>query len=225
MNYLKRLLTALSFVLLLFSISCHEDNHLVTETETTLHKKADNRNPCISPDEIGVIDFVLTSSFADGITFNWNPITGVFAYEFEMYVNSAASPVVSVYTNTTSIYTESYLNIGDIVRGQVRSVCQDHQYSEWVDIDIMNKNGGATVDDVPSFEELVIACNESPCEYVKFSNNEVSQGTEAIDLGLKKGGVSCYLKAEICPCVNANQTDWVDCLYPAYLKRNYTICD
>lgn len=227
MNYLNRLspITLVLFLLVIFG--CNDDLQ-----DNNYNRYNTVKGTCLAPEAIGVEDYVTTISGMDGIKYVWDEVEGALGYEFRLNVNSEITPIVSTLVGMNTTYTiESLFEIDDLITAKVRTVCDKGSTSEWVEIASVNRNGGATVDDIPSIVDWNFVCNVSPCEYMRFIDNEVTNcNGDAIPLGVGYGGKNFYLKSDVCPCLY--QTTLCDgletiteCLQVSYLKRNYTTCN
>lgn len=227
MNCLNRL-SPIFFVLfscLLFA--CND------ELQDNNYNRYNTENTCsLAPEAIGVADYITTPTGMDGIKYTWAEVEGALGYEFELFVNSNLTPTVStVLGNVTEYEIESLFEIDDLITARVRSKCGLKGGSEWTQISSVNRNGGATVDDIPSLVDWNFVCNVSPCEYIRFIDDEVEncQG-DPVELGVGYGGKNFYLKSDVCPCLYETTLcegleNITSCLEAPYLKRNYTTCN
>lgn len=220
-NYSYRFFSLLLFFLIILNSGCSDD--------TSDRVKYRKNYSCIPPQEIGIDNYVTTESEMDGIKYKWNEVEGAFAYEFQLYTNEGVLPEFSTtIMEDTSYMVVSLFEIGDMIKGQVRTVCESGGASEWRTVQSLNMNGGATVGDLPSVVDWDYVCNYSTCKYIRFIDNKVEDcNGNVTSLGMSN---NFYRKADVCPCLY--ETDLctgleniMDCLHTPCLKRNYTICN
>lgn len=224
MNYLNRL-SPITFVL--FSILLFACNDEVQDNNYKREKGA-----CMAPEAIGVADYITTLDGMDGIKYTWDEVEGALGYEFQLNVNDVVTPVASTFVGTVTEYdVVSLFAIDDVVKAKVRTICDKGTTSAWTEIESINRNGGATVDDIPSIVDWNFVCNESPCEYIRFIDDKVEdcEGS-VIELGVGYGGKNFYLKSDVCPCLFETTLcealpNITTCLEVPYLKRNYSTCN
>lgn len=225
MNYLFRLSPAILLMFLL--IGCADNTP--QDNNYKLRKAS-----CLAPEAIGVGDYITTMNQMDGISFIWNKVDGALGYEFQMYVNNGVNPsIASLVGIDTSFSVVSIFQIDDLITAKVRTICDDRNaVSDWTDIEIVNRNGGAVVEDIPGFAPVDwnAVCENTSCEYIRFIDNQIMDCEgDIIELDLGQGRKSFYLKSDICPCIFESELCYgleniQDCLHTPYLKRNYTSC-
>lgn len=220
-NYSYVLFPLTLFFLIILSSGCSDDI-----SEKVKYRK---NSSCMPPLEIGIDDYITTASEMDGIKYKWNKVEGAFAYEFQLFTNEGILPEVSTLViEDTSHMVVSLFEIGDMIKAKVRTVCKDGGFSAWTTIQSINMNGGATVDDLPTFADWNFVCNESPCKYIRFIDNKIADCEGNItNLAISK---VFYLKTDVCPCLYEDSLcegleNILECLHTPYLKRNYTVCN
>lgn len=227
MNYLNRLSPVSLVLFLLVLFGCNDELQ-----DNNYNRYNTGKESCLAPEAIGVADYITTDLGMDGIKYTWNEVEGALGYEFKLNVNSEITPIASALVGTSTEFTvESLFEIDDVITAKVRTVCEKGGTSEWTEIASINRNGGATVDDIPSAVNWDFVCNVSPCEYLRFVDNEVNNcENNPIQLGIGYGGKNFYLKSDVCPCLFETTLcegleTITECLHTPYLKRNYTVCD
>lgn len=220
-NYSYRLFPLLLLFMIILNYGCSDD-----VSEKAKYRK---NSFCIPPSEIGIDDYVTTASQMDGIKYKWTKVEGAFAYEFQLYTNDNTLPDVSTLVMEDNSYTVvSLFEIGDMIKGQVRTISEDGGTSEWVSIQSLNMNGGATVDNLPSIVDWDYVCNVSPCKYIQFIEHKVEDCEGNVtNLGISK---NFYRKSDVCPCLFEEDLctglqNITECLHTPCLKRNYTVCN
>lgn len=224
MNYLNRLSPiALTLCFFIF-FGCND------EVQDNNYKR--EKSACMAPEAIGVADYITTIDGMDGIKYAWDAVPGALGYEFELSVNDVVTPVATAVLGQVTEYdVVSIFAIDDVVKAKVRTICDKGATSEWVEIESINRNGGATVDDIPSVVDWGYVCNVSTCEYIRFIDDKVEDCEGGvIELGVGYGGKNFYLKSDVCPCLFAapiceTLPEITSCLETPYLKRNYTVCN
>ncbi len=236
MNYSRTntrivLLIPLIFISLLFSCTESTQTSSLNPQEEPEAQGLFSEGYCLPPAELGIADFYVADDSKDAILYQWTPVQGAIGYEFRISVNDYVSPVLTdmVYGHNAYL-VESLFDIDDRIHAKVRAVCSNGSYSSWKEETDVFRNGGATVDDIPSNANWEAVCG-STCEYLRFVDNEITDCEgDKIELGLTNGHKRFFLKESVCACIYEEDLCYgleniKSCLRTSYLKRNYQTCD
>ncbi len=192
---------------------------------------------CESPESVGLDTFFLGSGGEDVFVFIWNSVVNAGGYHFTLTVNSDETPLVDVTGIPDTTFTVSdFFNVGDTLHVTVSAICINGISPPTI-FDIINMNGGATLDDVPSRtgrKGWLSICNRS-CDYVRFPDEKIRTCTPGviIKLPLSKWGKSTgFDRLEVCeylqpndPALFCERIQTIDTiLTKAHAKRMWLTC-
>lgn len=254
MNYLKKKSPFL-FLLFLAFFSCKDD--------TFDNYANDSANPsykisgfCPPPDSLYVSDYDIDDPINQTYTieYTWTEVTDADGYEFQFFVNDSIVEIVDPYpgasvsdlttaylsgeSNTSYTVTTPALVIGDILKAQVRTVCDSDtgSHSDWLETIRGHGNGGATVDDIGFSVEAWNLVQASDCKYVRFKQGVINGcDNQPIDLRLNEADITFFKKNDVCDIIfSSNEvctglgevaSQILDGTLMAWVKRDFALCD
>ncbi len=165
------ILGVMVILLTLTSAKCWNDGDPITIPATS----------CPAPDDIWMSSMGNTAVANEfQVTYTWNEVQQADSYDLEITVLSGAASDTTIISNTiiegiTDTFHSSVVNIPlhRAVEAKVSSNCGNTSSVPTPSKRTYNKNGGATVDPVPSkcnIEYLAIA-KDYQCRFVKFEDN------------------------------------------------------